>query len=391
MTSTRRNPDPLPTHSTRWYPTVAIALLTLGACDGTPAAPPPPAPAPEVRSPPPSIAPEVLARVAEKTHLAGICEPSGAARDTDGNTWVVDDDQDHTLFRWTPAGGAPTPVPLGDPDAKPPVEDMEGLTWSGGALWVLGSHSRSRKGKLKRRARIIATRPDQPGTPDHITSLWPEKSDPTSASIAAAIAAHCPGCVDDHDLAALNLEGILESATAGRLLVGARAPLSKKGHALLFTIDARTGDKDRAPTIHDVTELNLGGRGVRALSPGPSSDLRWVLAGPPADVAPGAGGFALYIWGAGSEPRLVARLPPLAGSPEAIVPVDAQSVWLLVDEGDRLKVLSEAGEGAPHRHETEDGAKFRCGVGADPGNPEHWAQAVRVEWPKPVSSDASIR
>lgn len=395
MTPADTIPHPLQTR------TAALGLaLALSAACHTPTAPlqtrsaapqaPPSAPsaAPSAASsvaPPPSRtgAPPTLATVAHRTPLVGICEPSGAARAPDGTIWLADDDQDHTLFRWAGPPSNPVPVPMGDPTRKPAVEDIEGLAWAGDTLWVMGSHSRNRKGKLKRRARLLDTRPGAAVEVQATHSLWPDKDTPTSPVLAEALHHHCPGCVSQDALMQLNLEGADPSGDG--LLVGARAPLTTDGHALVFQLDL-SRSPPRAPALH---RLDLDARGVRALAPAPDGRGFWIIAGPPADAPPRDGAFALYAWAPGTAAVPLAVLPAFAGSPEALVPDGSTGAWLFIDEGDRLKALSESRSTAPHRRETSEGLKFRCGVGASDADPTHWARAVRVDWSDTQSGAAS--
>jgi len=355
------------------------------SCTGQRAEPPPPAPPP----PPP------VAAVQDTVTLPGLCEPSAAVESPFGDIWVVDDDQDDTLYLLTPGELAPRPIPaprVPDKDKdkdKAAVKDLEGVTFDKkGRLWLMGSHSRSRSGKLGRRARLASMDPSAPGGPAVGTgSLWPDDDKAVPESLVEQLKVHCPACVPGVDWSTLNFEGLTAEPGTQALLLGARAPLLSDGNAWLVAV--RPDGEFPVKRVHTV---DLGKRGVRDLAPAPDGGGVWILAGPPQDKDEHAVGFALYSWQPGRPARQLARLPEVAGSPEGLWPQDDRSAWLFVDEGDRLKAAALADEGAPHRKVKKDGeVKFSCGAAIPEGGTQSWAHAVRVSWTAVDATDPPPR
>jgi hypothetical protein len=326
--------------------------------------------------------------VGQTRPLPGLCEPSGAAVDVEGHIWIADDDQDDRLFRWAPGFGSVTPVTLPQLGKKSILQDMEGLTWQGTTLWVLGSHSLNRKGKLKRRAQLLGWSAPRDSGPHTLHSLWPDDSTAIPEPVANAALSGCPDCVARSEWRQLNIEGVTMAPDGSTLFLGLRAPLTAAGDALVLAVG--TGPAT-VPPIERFYTLQLGRRGVRALTPHPTRSSYWVVAGPPEDADRRDTGFALFEWTPGSSPTLVVRLPPLDGAPEALIPIGPTEAWLLLDEGDRLKKDLEDGNTSAHGVVDGDDVKFECGVDADLTDPTQWAHAVRVTWQPLSPSDAPPR
>ena len=336
-------------------------------------------------------APEPVAQVLETVVLSGLCEPSGAAMAPDGAVWMGDDDQDDVLFRWRADGRPPVRMPLPALDGRSLLGDIEGLSWRGETLWLLGSHSRNRKGKLKRRARLVGWTPGAAADGLEVHSLWPDARTEGPEPVMMAVQALCPSCRPAPSWGRTNMEGMAWTGDGTQLLVGLRAPIDADGSALVLVVEPRRGTTDRVPDIVAVHRLDLAGRGVRALSPGPHGQGMWLVAGPTQDAETVGEGFALYAWMPGSVPRLLVTLPALPGAPEALVATADREALLFIDEGNRLKARAESRPGQPHRWEAGGEVEFRCGVHADPNDQTAWARAFRVAWAKPVSSGADFR
>lgn len=325
--------------------------------------------------------------------LVGLCEPSGAALGRGRVAWVVDDDQDGVVYRWIPGTTATTALPLpAPPDGEVP-KDAEGVAVSReGVIYVLGSHSLSKKGKLGRRGLLlsVATTPDD-GVRSRTTEALREKKGTAGlAPLQAGLTAVCPDCVlpagaaGDREGEAFDLEGLAlleDPAPPGLsgppgLYVGARAPLLGTD-ALVFRLDPDRAMEpappaDGAVPVDAAWRLPLGGRGVRALSPAVGGGLL-VVAGP-ADKDDKAGvGAALYHWMPGALPALLGTLAvdPAVGWPEAVVSAGPREAWLLIDEGARL-----SGKDVTW-HRDADG-DFSCGAGSTPE--AAWARARHISW-----------
>jgi hypothetical protein len=120
--------------------------------------------------------------------------------------------------------------------------------------------------------------------------------------------------------------------------------------------------------VRDAWSLDLGGRGIRDLSPAPDGALLLLAGGPSGAETPGG---ALYRWQPGGEPALLGTLPPLSGPAEALVADGPNAAWLFLDEGRRLAQGLRAG--GPHAD--GDGA-LDCGA----NGATDWAHAVRITW-----------
>lgn len=286
----------------------------------------------------------------------GACDASGAVS-VDGTRFVVADDEDNTLRVYDAlAGGAPLEssdvsgaIAL-SPEAKkakkkqkrkkkaksPKVReaDLEGATRLGDhAIWV-SSHGQTKGGKrVEDRHRYFVTEIPQHQQPLRVVGvvyrhllddlLSAEQLAPYGLVEAARRAARTPGSLD--------IEG-LTAAPEGFVWLGFRSPVPR-GKALMVPLLNPVGLSTATPARWGPpVELDLGGRGIRALSwwggrylivagaPGPSAD------GPPT---------ALYTWTASAG---VARAPLELGelNVEAVFsPDDRAEILLLADDGDR--------------------------------------------------------
>lgn len=336
-----------------------------------------------------------LARVLESIALPGICETSGATVDSEGAIWMVDDDQDAAVFRWQGPGTAPERLALPSDDGAPPVHDMEGLAWQGASLWVLGSHSRTSKGKLKRRARVVQWSSDARDAAPAVWSLWPDSKTAEPEPVVQAVARLCPSCAPDEAWSRLNFEGLAAPHTGATLLVGLREPTDRAGATYVLELatpqlGANATDAPSAPEVRAVHRVELQERGIRAMSPAPTDGELWLVSGRKGAARSGGSGFVVSAWSPGQPARLLARLPELSGAPEAIVPVGPEEALVFLDEGRRLEALPDRNGKAPHRLGGA-GGKFRCGEGADPDDGALWAHAIRVGWAKTVSPGPELR
>ncbi len=254
-----------------------------------------------------------------------LCEASALAEAPDGSVLVADNELQDRLFRFALRDGAlvePREVPL-PPGHRP--RDLEALAAGpGGALWLVGSHSRDARCQVRaKRARLrwlvstpagYAERAFVDGAPvleraafGAGTCLETLFTDPPPAGAAAvcralveALARSCRG---------LDVEGAV-NADDGRLWLGWRAPLAG-GRAVLV----RLAEPPLALRFDAVALLDLEGRGVRALAR--ADDALLGLAGPPEDGGGQTGLFSLPLEqlapGASPTPALLRRdLPPSA-------------------------------------------------------------------------------
>jgi len=266
----------------------------------------------------------------------GLCDASAAVA-LDARHFVVADDEHNTLqvFR----RDAPDAVGRVDLDdflgtAGGRESDLEGAAESGGLIYWIASHGRNSAGKKRdERHRLFATERVPGSTPPSLrpvgrpyTHLLDDLLDaPQLKGYHLKDASKRPPEAEG----GLNIEG-LAATPGGALLVGLRNPLPR-GRALVIAIDnpAQVVRGQRAK-IGRVTELALGGRGIRSLERVGSGYL--VVAGPPADD----GSFALYRWSgnAGDIPVPLSSVAFGSLRPEALFAwPETGEVQVLSDDG----------------------------------------------------------
>lgn len=166
--------------------------------------------------------------------------------------WLVGDNEDSKkLYAFDRDFSPRAPVAL-----PSEIDDIEAIALGAGGYWVFGSHSTNKDGEVRpKRERLLA---------------------PDGSSKPLDLAA-CPACVASRglgpDQAGLNIEGA--AWWGDKLWLGLRAPLSASGKALLLGVDG-------AAAVDDTVELDLGGLGIRELTP--YGDSLLVIAGPTADA-----------------------------------------------------------------------------------------------------------
>lgn len=267
---------------------------------------------------------------------------------------VVIDDERQEAQLVTVHDGELTPgksVPLiTDRFAGEPLEfDGEGVAFSDGFFYVIGSHGHPRDRKKKLRegrddaeivakiaasSQIVRFRAAPDAAVDMVTS---------TARLREAIAAE-PALRPYLDRRLENngvtIEGI--TISQGRLLAGFRGPTLDEGRAAILSVslDALFGDGDLDARLH---RLRLGdGQGVRDLAAYRGGVL--VLSGPSADTP---GSYAVHWWrGEADTVRYLKELSSVIADsehkPEAILPLDRGA------SGIRLLVLFDgAKEGGP--------------------------------------------
>lgn len=262
-------------------------------------------------------------------------ELSGVGRLPDGTFVLADDETRSVVFVWD-----------GNP-AHPPrrraiglaLDDLEGVAAdSSGFLYLLTSHSPTRRGRVRReRERLARLAPETPsgGVSSGSTgsSGWA-----VSPGSAASRGSATPGIDVVEDLTTvvldllgsrrsqLNLEGLAWYPPGDRLLVGARSPLREgKGQVLAVGPVGRLFDaaRLRGSTVGldlDVHALDLGGRGIRSLAYDPWRGVVWVLAGP---IDGERVEYALFLWTPGGATIEAVEAPELAEvrQPEGVEPM----------------------------------------------------------------------
>jgi hypothetical protein len=262
------------------------------------------------------------AKEVDQTPIAWSPELSGAARLPDGTLALVDDEIRDALFLWDQQH-PPSRLPLGLR-----LDDLEGAAGdSSGTLYLMTSHSLTRRGRLRSDRQRLARLQRPWGTADI------EVVDDLRPLLLTLLGA---------ESGQLNLEGLAWYPRDRRLLLGARAPLSGGLAQVvslgpveeLFEEPREPGDlQGLDPRLHT---LDLGGRGIRSLDYDPWRRAVLVLAGP------GTAGprFALFLWNPEEGRIEPLEAPELARlkQPEGVVaagPPDpsGEGPLLLIGEG----------------------------------------------------------
>jgi hypothetical protein len=234
--------------------------------------------------------------------------------------------------------------------------DLEDAARVGNRVYALGSHGRSKKGKLERaRYRFFAL--DVGGTvpgvtltvPGYTTTLLDQMlvagnwATPDTAAIAALTTASGLDRPTDATLAPLaggtNIEGLAWAPTAARpkqLLIGFRSPIPAGKALVVSLLNADAVLTGATAQFGEVTQLDLGGLGIRGMAWSPLHAAVLLIAGPLDDSA---GPFRLFRWsGAPADaPVAVADITgvPSLSAPEAIVTYpNTRDVQILFDQGD---------------------------------------------------------
>ncbi|WP_081852867.1 DUF3616 domain-containing protein [Bosea sp. 117] len=289
------------------------------------------------------------------TH-SGMCEASGAVPLAGGADFIVVNDEDNVLRVYAAGrdGGAlaVTDADLNgflqlDPSDEDDKADLEAVTELGGRIYVIGSHSRSAKGRVREARQQFFALTASTGTDGF--RIRPAGS---AHSLTDALAALDPvlkaaiGPDERVEALAPEKQGLNIEALAarpdGKMLIGLRNPLSADGRALVvpFENPAQVVDDGAVPKLLAPVALDLDGRGIRAMEYAPASGTYYIVAGPAGSTGP----FDLYRWsGKASDapvPVQGAR-DAIAGQPDLhpeglIVSADGRTVTLISDDGDRV-------------------------------------------------------
>ncbi|MHC2624788.1 hypothetical protein ACVIW2_006820 [Bradyrhizobium huanghuaihaiense] len=227
--------------------------------------------------------------------------------------------------------------------------DGEGVAFSNGFYYVIGSHGhpRDKDHKLnpttdaaKIQAKIAASsqivRFRTTGEDGNASDVQPT---PRLRDIIASEPALLPFMDLRLETNGLTIEGVAIKDDR-TLLAGFRGPVLNGNCALVLSVEVATLFGNGKSSDHRLHRLSLGdGRGVRDLAPFGERIL--VLAGP---VADGPGAYAVFAWdGASDSVELLKELPfDPKRKPEGLLPLDKTSTGLRV-----LIVFDGDKEGAP--------------------------------------------
>ncbi len=245
------------------------------------------------------------------------CDASAAASISGTALFAAASDEECLLRVYDRANpGAPvsqenvaTFLELDDPrDLEP---DIEGAAQLGDRMYWIGSHGRSKGGKVrKNRQRFFATTIERTGGLVALRPIGrPYKrllADLTGAAVLArfGLAAAAQAEKAPEDTGGFNIEGLAPAREEGQLLMGFRNPIPE-GMALMVRLAnpaALVAGTAAAAELAVGGVLDLKGRGIRALEFMPSLDRYLVLAG----AFDSSGKFQLYEWS--GRPDTSARL-----------------------------------------------------------------------------------
>jgi len=177
--------------------------------------------------------------------------------------------------------------------------DFEAAARIGGRSFLIGSHSRSKKGN-RRPSRETFLSLAVTGEPD---ALQVSVSKPATllSSLALIEALKNSIALDDKkheplapEVEGLNIEGLAEGLDGKSALIGMRNPLTDKGEAIVVPLlnPVELVDDQAAPELGDPHYLDLGRRGIRSMEHSPGTGGYLISAGPNQT----SGTFALYTW-----------------------------------------------------------------------------------------------
>lgn len=265
--------------------------------------------------------------------FTGACDVSGAVAVT-GSLIVVADDEDNALRIYdTAAPGRPiemveTDSMMGDGSRKHPEMDLEAAARIGDRVYWLASHGRKKSGKrAASRLRLFATDILPDGKLAFVGRPYLQLVDDLAALPGldlAAAAARSP-----KEEGGLNIEGLGETAV-GELLLGFRSPV-RGGRALVVPIEnpAAMVERGERARLGSPRELDLGGRGVRALEW--DGRTHWIVAGGPHGREPAA---RLYRWDGRGPAREVRGVRFGDFNPEGFARVGRRFL-VISDDGER--------------------------------------------------------
>jgi hypothetical protein len=252
------------------------------------------------------------------THYDGLCDASAAVA-LDARHFVVAGDEDNTLRvfeRGQPRALATVPLDAFLRSGKAEA-DLEAATRVGNRIYWIGSLSRDGKGRpAPQRDLLFATDIDRSSTPPTLRPVGTEPVRLLDALLASEAGrswrlAEAARKAPEAD-GGLNVESLTHTAE-GALLIGLRSPL-REGKALVVPLrNPARAIAGQAAEFGAPLALDLGGRGVRAMTR--VTDGYLLIGGPTADE----GSFALFHWHGGNDTPQRLEQPALGTlRPEAL-------------------------------------------------------------------------
>ncbi len=273
--------------------------------------------------------------------FSGVCDGSAAIR-IDGETLLVANDENNTLYSFNIWGGKPVAkINLNNRlelESKKEM-DIEAAVQDKDKIWWIGSHGRSKKGKKRPNRRVLFSTnvPDRDlldvtivDRPVDLTDVL--LADQTVADILTKeVRKRAP------KEGGVNIEGLSKHPDGG-LLLGLRSPLSKPdGKAGLATL-VRIVEEGGAFKVGNVYRIDLNNRGVRDIIQNGQNFL--LIAG---KVASGKKS-SLYSWNPVSGDLQESDIKFKKFNPEALVRLN-KHLLVLSDDGKRERLDEEAEDG----------------------------------------------
>lgn len=276
----------------------------------------------------------------EKRIYCEACDASAAVRIGSSSYFAAASDEDNVLRVYDRSrAGVPTArLDVTDflalEESKDLEGDIEGAAQLGNRIYWIGSHGRNSKGKKRpMRQRLFATTVRETSQGVKLATVGQPYAGllddlRTSPALAAFDLDEAAGLAPEEQ-GGLNIEGLAGTAEQ-TLLVGFRSPIPD-GRALLVSIQnpAQVVDGKARAIVGLAGQLDLGGRGIRAIEFIQATRTYLIVAGAPDDTRD----FAMYHWKGTpdiSPERLrVAGLDDL--NPEELMVSGSDPLGLLVD------------------------------------------------------------
>lgn len=275
----------------------------------------------------------------------GMCDASGAIP-LSANRFVIADDEDNVLRVYdVNAGGDPLEVydlsaelglhprprkKPGMPPKAPPELDIEGATLYKGLAYWITSHGRNSSGKYRaERLHFFATTLGDKNTHVQVAGKVYENlladliADPRMSSFELAAAAQKA----PKEPGGLNIEG-LTARREGGVWIGFRNPLPQQKALLVALLNPEEVIHGKAARFSAPQLLDLGGRGIRALSWWRG---RYLIA---AGAYAGDDPSTLYTWDGVGEPKPLELPYAHIANPEAFfTPESRDEIMFFNDQG----------------------------------------------------------
>ena len=280
------------------------------------------------------------AQLSAPTVYSGMCDASAAVA-ISSNLFVVADDEDNKL-RIYDANGGGAPVKAFDfssflrIDPKEPELDVEGAARIGNRIYWITGHGRNKNAKYREsRQRFFATDiletangPELKAVGKYYARLLVDLlTDPRFSSFGLAYGSQRA----PKDRGGFNIEGLTETPD-GKLLIGFRNPIPKKRALLVPLLNPGQVVEGGAMKLGNPIQLDLQGRGVRAIT---LQAGEYIIIAGAYDTAARA---QLYRWDGRSPAPTLVRMNWGSINPEAVVFYSGRREAQVLSDDGTLKI-----------------------------------------------------